>query len=121
VAAGVTSGLIALGDQVTWRARHFGVWHRLATRIAQMDRPKHFQDVQVHGIFAFMQHDRFFRPLSPIETEMRDVFSFAAPLPVLGLLAEFLFLRRYMRNLLRERNAAIKQIAESGDWRKYLP
>jgi hypothetical protein len=44
---------------------------------------------------------------------MRDVFTFAAPLPILGRLAEMAFLRGYMRDLLRERNAAIKQIAES--------
>ena len=25
--AGVTSGRLALGDQVTWRARHFVTWH----------------------------------------------------------------------------------------------
>ena len=45
----------------------------------------------------------------------------AAPLPILGLLAEALFLRRYMRMLLRERNTVIKQLAESNDWKRYLP
>lgn len=24
--AGVTSGLIGLGEHVTWRAKHFGIW-----------------------------------------------------------------------------------------------
>ena len=49
------------------------------------------------------------------------VIPFAAPLPVLGRLAEVAVLRRYMRALLRERNRAIKAIAESADWRRYLP
>jgi ligand-binding SRPBCC domain-containing protein len=118
---GVTSGLVGLGEPVTWRAKHFGVWHQLTSKITQMDRPAHFQDVIVRGIFPYMRHDRFFRAISPAETEMRDVFAFSAPLPILGLLAELLFLRRYMRNLLRERNAAIKEIAESGGWARYLP
>ena len=52
---------------------------------------------------------------------MRDVFRFAAPLPILGRLAETVFLRRYMRMLLRERNAVIQEIAESSRWREYLP
>jgi hypothetical protein len=52
---------------------------------------------------------------------MRDVFAIAAPIPLLGRLAEQLFLRRYMQSLLDERNAAIKQIAESDEWRRYLP
>lgn len=110
---GVTSGLIGLGQRVTWRAKHFGVWQELTSEIVQMDRPTHFQDVQVRGIFRSMRHDHFFHPISPSETEMRDVFTFAAPLPILGRLAEIAFLRRYMRDLLRERNAAIKQAAES--------
>jgi ligand-binding SRPBCC domain-containing protein len=119
--AGITSGLLAAGDQVTWRAKHFGVRHRVTKRIKQMDRPAHFQDAAVRGIFPFMRHDHFFRALSGDETEMRDVFAFAAPLPLIGLLAEILFLRRYMRKLLRERNAVIRQMAESGEWRQYLP
>jgi hypothetical protein len=75
----------------------------------------------IHGIFRFMRHDHFFRALSRDSTEMTDVFRFAAPFPVLGRLAEIAVLQRYMRTLLRERNAAVKQIAESAEWRRYLP
>jgi hypothetical protein len=52
---------------------------------------------------------------------MKDVFSIAAPLPLLGPLAEALFLRHYMLALLRERNAVIKRVAESSEWEQYLP
>jgi hypothetical protein len=52
---------------------------------------------------------------------MKDVFRFAAPLPILGRLAEAAFLRRYMQALLRERNAVIREIAESSGWMRYLP
>lgn len=118
---GVTSGLIGMGQRVTWRARHFAVWHNLTSEITAMDSPSYFQDTMVHGPFRFMQHDRFFRSLSPGQTGMNDVLRFAAPLPVLGRLAEALVLRRYMQALLHERNAAIRQIAESGEWQRYLP
>jgi hypothetical protein len=67
----------------------------------------------IAGPFHSMQHDHVFRRLSPGITEMEDVFRFAAPLPVLGRLAEVLVLRRYMEGLLRERNAVLKEIAES--------
>ena len=67
-----------------------------------------------------MKHDHFFRRVSDEETEMRDVFCFAAPLPVLGRVAEIVFLRRYMQGLLRERNAVIRDVAESGKWQRYL-
>lgn len=75
----------------------------------------------VQGIFRSMKHDHFFRSLSPGETEVRDVFCFAAPLGILGRLAEIVVLRRYMHRLLRERNDVIREIAESPEWRKYLP
>jgi len=86
-----------------------------------MDPPTYFQDAMIQGIFRFMRHEHFFRSLSPNVTEMKDVFHFAAPLPVLGWLAEAAFLRDYMQSLLRERNAVLKQIAESTEWQKYLP
>ena len=54
---GVTSGLIGLGQRVTWRAKHFGFWHNLTSEITAMDRPASFQDTMVSGIFQFMQHD----------------------------------------------------------------
>jgi len=118
---GVTSGLVSISQRVTWRAMHFGVWWNLTSEITAMDRPAWFQDTMIRGIFRFMRHDHFFRPLSRDETEMKDVFCFAAPLPVLGRLAEVAFLGRYMHALLRERNVVLKEIAESAEWRKYLP
>lgn len=121
VAAGVTSGLVQLTQRVTWRAKHFGIWHRLTSEITAMNRPAYFQDTMIHGPFRFMRHGHFFRPLPGGGTEMRDTFCFAAPLPVLGRLAEVAVLRGYMRALLRERNAVIKRIAESSDWSQYLP
>src|SRR5579862_877171 len=94
--SGVTSGLVNLGQRVTWRAKHFGVWHRLTSEITAIDRPAWFQDCMVNGIFRFMRHDHFFHAVTGGETEMRDVFCFAAPLGVLGRIAEITFLRRYM-------------------------
>jgi len=119
--AGVTTGLIGMAQRVTWRAKHLGVWQNLTSEITAMDPPAYFQDTMVQGAFRFMKHDHFFQPLSAGQTEMKDVFCFAAPLPILGPLAEIVFLRRYMRGLLHERNAVLKQIAESPDWRRYLP
>lgn len=43
VVGGVTSGLMELGETVTWRARHFGLWHQLTSEITQFSRPDHFR------------------------------------------------------------------------------
>jgi hypothetical protein len=117
---GVTTGLVGLGEQVTWRAKHFGVWHELTSKATLLEAPTHFQVTMIKGIFRFMQADHFFRSVPSGETELRDLFTIAAPLPILGPIAEALFLRRYMIALNRERNAVIKQLAESNDWQRYL-
>ncbi|MFN2974730.1 SRPBCC family protein [Terriglobus aquaticus] len=117
----MTSGLIGMGEFVRWRARHLGVVQHLASRITAYDRPVYFQDTMIEGAFRSMQHDHYFRALSAGRTEMKDRFVFAAPVPVLGLLAEKLVLRRYMTNLLAQRNAILKQVAESDRWRTLLP
>jgi hypothetical protein len=67
----------------------------------------------IEGAFKFMQHDHFFAALSDNRTEMRDRFTFAAPLSVFGLIAERLFLRRYVERFLRHRNKILKERAEN--------
>lgn len=118
---GVTSGLVGFSEQVTWRAKHFGIWQELTSKTTALESPNFFQVTMVRGIFRFMQADHLFQTLPSGVTEMKDVFSITAPLPLLGRLAEALFLRRYMLELLRERNAVIKRLAESSEWKKYLP
>ena len=118
---GVTSGLVDLSEEVTWRAKHFGIWQNLTSKITAMESPRYFQVTMVRGIFRSMQADHRFESLESGATEMKDVFSIAAPIPSLGPLAEAIFLRRYMLALIRERNAVIKRIAESSEWDQYLP
>src|ERR1035441_8848902 len=120
---GATTGLLTLGDTVTWRARHFFLRQRLTSRITAFDPPIYFQDTMLRGAFHSMQHDHHFRTLPNGQTEMRDIFRFTAPVPLLGRIAEALILRRYMQSLLHERNEVIQQIGESpnSEWQRYLP
>ena len=116
---GRTSGLIGLGETVTWRARHLGVTQYLTSRISGFDRPRWFRDEMVRGAFAWMEHDHWFDEAEG-GTVLRDRFRFAAPLGPLGRIAEALVLRRYMTRFLATRNAVLKRIAESGEWRRYV-
>lgn len=45
--AGVTTGQISLAETVRWRARHFGLWWTMTSRITSLDRPHSFVDEQV--------------------------------------------------------------------------
>ncbi len=117
----LNSGLIDMGQTVVWRAKHFWIWQTLTSKMTAFDRPVFFEDTMLRGAFKSMRHEHFFRSLPGSGTEMKDVLYFAAPLPILGKLAEVFALRRHMQNLLHERNVVVKQVAESDDWRKYLP
>lgn len=111
--AGVRSGVMKLGDTVTWEAVHFGVKQRLTTKITAYDRPNSFTDEMLRGAFQEITHRHEFIP-QPSGTLMVDIFTFRAPFGPLGRIAEALFLTRYMRNLLLTRNHSIKQVAEAG-------
>src|SRR5512136_1344826 len=88
--AGVTRGLIGMGDEVTWEARHFGVRQRLTVRVTAFDRPTHFQDIMISGAFKSMVHDHEFAG-HPTGTLMRDRFEFTSPLGLLGRIADRFF------------------------------
>ena len=118
--AGKTSGLIGLGDTVTWSAVHFGVRQRLTVEIVALNRPHAFEDQMLSGAFKSMHHRHEFEE-SEGETLMKDTFQFEAPLGPLGLLVEKLVLADYMRRFLEERNARLKDLAEGEEWRRYLP
>lgn len=110
--AGVTSGLMKAGDEVTWEATHFGVRQRLTSRITEFEPPNRFVDEMVRGAFRRFRHEHQFLSV-PDGTEMVDIFDYTSPLGALGRLADRLFLRRYMTRLLSERNAYLKRVAES--------
>src|SRR5262249_2051132 len=116
---GLASGLIGPGEEVTWRAKHLGVWQSLTVRITEFERLAHFADEMVQGAFRRMVHHHYFEP-RPQGTLMRDVFQYESPFGLLGRVADYLFLERYMRTLLIERNRIIREIAESDAWQHYL-
>jgi ligand-binding SRPBCC domain-containing protein len=117
--AGVTSGLISLGEEVTWRARHFGVWQNPTTRITAFGPPLHFRDTLVRGAFRRFDHDHFFSQREGV-TQMRDVMDFDSPLGIFGRMANWFVLGAYMRRLLATRNSFIKAAAETDQWKRYV-
>ena len=104
--AGRRSGLIELDEEVTWRGRHFFVTQHFTSRITAFDRPRYFQDTMQRGAFKSFVHDHFF-VAEQDGTLMTDVLVFAAPLGVLGRIAEKLVLRRYLKRLLERRASSL--------------
>jgi ligand-binding SRPBCC domain-containing protein len=117
--AGRTSGLMELGDRVTWEATHFKIKQRLTIKITGMVYPDYFTDEMVRGAFAFIKHRHQFSD-DQKTTIVKDEFEFGAPLGLLGLIAEKLFLTNYMERFLVARNEKIKQLAESDKWAQFV-
>ena len=117
--AGRTSGMIELGETVTWEATHFFIRQQLSAKIVEFERPTHFRDSMISGAFLRFDHDHFFEH-SDRGTLMTDVFDFTSPLGPLGQIANWLFVTRHMRRLLWIRDQQIKSVAESGDVERFI-
>lgn len=106
--AGVTSGAIALSEEVSWRARHFGVWWTMTSRITALEPGRRFVDEQVRGPFKRFRHEHLFESVGG-RTRMLDRIDFDAPFGPIGVLAERLVLRRYLAALIKVRNEHLVQ------------
>ena len=111
--AGRASGLIELNETVTWRAKHFGIWQTLTSKITEYNAPYLFVDEMVSGAFRSFRHEHHFEQQAG-GTLMKDIFTYQSPLGPIGMLANKLFLTKYMTYFLVQRNKAIKEYAESG-------
>ena len=116
---GVTSGIMQKGDFVTWRAKHFGIWQTLTTKITQEIKFEYFVDEMIDGAFKSMRHEHYFI-INSDSTLMKDVFKFESPLGIFGKLFNVAVLNNYMRGFLIERNRKLKEIAESDLYRRFI-
>ncbi len=110
--AGVTHGLIGLGETVTWKAKHFGMTWTMTSKITELERPTRFTDEQERGPFKSFRHVHVFTE-TPEGTRMVDHVSFQAPFGPIGRLVEKLVLGRYLRQLIQLRNDELKRAAET--------
>jgi len=117
--AGTVTGLIKDGETVTWKAKHLGKSRVLRVKITGMKPPHSFTDEMVSGDFKSMKHEHHFKPVAN-GTFMIDLFSFESPYGGLGKLVNQVYLTRYMRRLLEQRNEIIKEYAEGEKWKFLL-
>jgi ligand-binding SRPBCC domain-containing protein len=111
---GVTEGLLEEGDTVTWEAIHFGIKQRLTAKVTLMEKPHKFVDIMVKGAFhSFVHTHKFIEEAGG--TIMIDKFQYKSPFGLIGVVADKLFLEKYMRLFIVSRAKALKKIAEEMD------
>lgn len=108
---GVTTGSIGMGETVTWRARHFGIWFTMTSRITAFEHPARFVDEQTRGPFRSFRHEHLFEQHGE-ETVMIDTIMLASP--IFGALAERLVLVPYLRRLITSRNRHLLEALAGG-------
>ena len=116
---GKINGLINLNEFVTWQAIHFGITQKLTSRITAFNKPFHFRDEQLKGIFKFIIHDHYFS-FQNNTVIMKDIFKFQSPLGYIGKLFDKIILTGYLKRLLINRNNIIKEYAETSKWKSII-
>ena len=117
--AGKVSGLIGIGETVTWKAKHFGVYQKLTVKITEFDSPNYFSDEMVKGAFKSFKHTHEFKEFNN-HTLMTDYFDYKSPFGFLGKIIDSVFLEKYMKDFLSERNQVIKEFSETEKWKLVL-
>ena len=117
--AGVLNGLISLHETVTWQARHLFKTRQFTSRISAMQPPHFFVDEMVKGDFKSFYHEHHFKAAAN-GTILIDKINFETPYGFIGKTANSLFLTSYIKKFLAKRNAVIKELAESGEWKQIL-
>ena len=79
---GVTTGLINLGEYVTWRAVHFGLSQKLTFKITEFESPSYFLDEMIQGSFKSFKHFHYFETVEN-NAIMTDRFEFKSPMGLL--------------------------------------
>lgn len=110
--AGTTFGLISLGETVTWKGKHFGIWWKLTSKITAMQHYNTFTDEMVKGPFKSIKHLHSFSHYQGITT-MKDIFCYEIPYGVFGSLFNSILLKKHMHDFLIKRNQHLKKTAES--------
>lgn len=105
--SGRTSGAIELGETVTWKGKHFGIYWTHKSLITVLNYPNNFTDEMIRGNFKTFKHQHIFVP-THLGTEMIDILEYETPYGILGRLFDTILLKKHLTSYLISRNQSIK-------------
>lgn len=117
---GVTTGMINLGETVTWEAKHLMKTRRFTSKITAMRPFESFTDEMIRGDFKSFKHQHHFKGIDN-GTIIIDIIEYETPYGIIGHIVNGLYLHRYLEALVKRRNEVIKEYAESKKWEALLP
>ena len=145
IVGGVQQGYVTAGSRVVWKGWKFGLpteHHTLITGYATphpaaaasspapelhaetLQQPvAWFQDSQERGRFGAFHHDHWLRqregPVGPL-TVLEDEVHFSLPLGALGAIAARWIMVPYVKRLVKQRFARLKELAEGDGWQQWV-
>jgi ligand-binding SRPBCC domain-containing protein len=117
--AGTRFGLVEKDETVTLTAKHLFKTRVMKLKMTDMQKPLRFTDEQFKGSFKVMKHEHHFKACEN-GTIMIDVFQFEMGYGALGKWFNSLYLTKYLKRILEQRNNIIKDFAESNKWKSLL-
>ncbi len=118
---GRTAGFVTAGDTVLWKGWQLGLPQIHESLIERFHAPVFFRDKMIAGRFRSFQHDHRFEEQQNGTTRLHDTLRFSMPLGWAGAVVGRLVMMPHIRRLLRRRFHLLKHLAETEDWRRYLP
>jgi ligand-binding SRPBCC domain-containing protein len=115
-----TEGLVIGGDRIRWEGWQLGLRHYHVSLISEFKPYSFFQDRMIGGRFKHFQHDHEFTEIGG-QTLLKDTIRFSLPLGFVGRLVGKYIILPHIRELMSRRFHLLKRIAESNEWREYLP
>jgi ligand-binding SRPBCC domain-containing protein len=117
--SGVTSGLISLGETVTWKGKHLFKTRLFTSKIIEMTPYEKFTEKMIRGDFLSFQHEHFFKPANN-GTIIIDMINYEIPYGFLGNLLNRFYIHAYLEKIIIHRNDVVKQYAEGEKWKAVL-
>ena len=121
--AGPASGFVTAGDTVRWQGMQLGLPNHHVSLISAdtWQPPLFFQDRMIAGRFRSFEHDHRFTSQPEGGVLLADEVRFTMPFGWPGRLVGRTVLIPHIRRLMRRRFRLLKHLAESDEWRQYLP
>ncbi|WP_335975815.1 SRPBCC family protein [Gaetbulibacter jejuensis] len=109
--SGKTSGILELGEWVSWEEEHFGFLQHLTLKISELEKPNYFVEEMVEGIFESFRNEFHFKAYGE-KTLLVNVLSFELPYGFLGKMTKKVIMRNYAKSLLKSRVEYLKSAIE---------
>lgn len=117
--SGTTTGLIRIGETVTWRMKRLFKVRQMTTRITELETNQFLRGEMVLGDFRQFHYAHYVKPANN-GTILIDLLWYESPGGWFGRQLDRYYLYRLFGGLMQERAALIRDYAESDKYKAVL-